>query len=98
MPPNETKENALYASASDVEPGDVLRSVHGRVVRRVICVDEGDVVVRMPAGGVDAIPLGSVERNWVKVDPSEFRRVTRAMAQRGEARQESACGGWGRKG
>lgn len=76
-------------SASDIESGDVLKSRHGRVVRRVICFDEGDVVVRMPAGGVDVIPLESIERNWIKVGPSEFHRMTRAMAQRSEARQES---------
>lgn len=58
----------------DVQPGDVLRSLHGRTRRRVICVDEGDVILRTTKGGVECVSLEDVCAHWYKVNADEFRR------------------------
>lgn len=50
----------------ELAPGDVIANRNGRTYRIVVAVSERELVVRIPGGGADVLPVSSVEGYWLK--------------------------------
>lgn len=79
--------------ASELSPGDVIRSKAGLTYRTVVTMTDQDVVARGSSGVVDIMPFSTIEEAWLKAIPLK-PVVADELAPGDQLRSKDGCSLW----